>query len=174
MKTNIYLDQDGVLANFNEALSLKGITHPKSDRLQQSFVDKKNWTTDELAYDKQIHEVMKEPGFFRNLSPMIGYKELWATAGERRFVLTARPKDEVTAQRVRAEKQAWIDFHFGNTHRDRFICCLRSEKKLYAKGCILVDDLEWNCSEWEKAGGRAILYKTSEQAIKELKKEMNR
>ena len=39
--------------------------------------------------------------------------------------------------------------------------CLRAEKINYCKdkSCILIDDLEKNCTEWEAAGGTAILCK---------------
>lgn len=182
----IYLDQDGVLADFNQELLRRGITHPKSDRLLQGFVDKKDWTEDELSYDDKIKSCLEEPGFFLGLKPMRSLKTLYDTV--RSYgpfsILTARPKGNLNGKRVATEKLLWLEKYFPLRKNDIFICCLRSQKSEYAFGRsrspmmndtpnILVDDLEWNCSEWEKAGGRAILFKNMDQAVNDIKKVMN-
>lgn len=182
----VYLDQDGVLANFNKALEDRGVYHLKSARLLQGFVDKSKWSKSELSYDDEVKQCMSEPGFFLSLEKMRGVDTLWKVAQSSGpfSVLTARPQGALLAKRVSIEKATWIDKHLGLRKNDRFICCLRSEKARYAFGKsrspmmndkpnILVDDLEWNCSEWEKAGGRAILFKNMDQAVNDLKKVLN-
>lgn len=171
----VYLDMDGVLADFDGGLADRGFfIEREHNRLFKQNVDKSQWTETELKDDKIVQGYMEEKGFFRNLRMIPGADKLWAEAG-RPVVLTARPKKEDPDGRVASEKRGWIEEYFGEIPEDRFICCLRSEKKQYATYLgkfpnILVDDLEWNCSEWKKAGGYAILFKNSEQAVEELKK----
>lgn len=176
---NIYLDMDGVLADFDGGLLDQGFVMNREDnRLFKQHIDKSQWTDLEKTNEAFVHECMSKDGFFRNLRMIPGANELWDTAGNP-IVLTARPKVEDVNQRVTREKRGWIEEHFGEIPEERFICCLRSEKVKYAVSWehgssfpvenILVDDLEWNCSEWEKAGGRAILFKNMSQAIKDLK-----
>lgn len=168
----VYLDMDGVLADFDKALVENNIPLYRDSRLLKQNIDKSQWTQDEKERDLRVQELMSRPGFFRNLSFMEGADRLWITAGKP-IVLTARPKKIDTANRVRDEKREWITDYFGEVPEDRFICCLRSEKANYALGNILVDDLEWNCSEWIKAGGDAIHFKNMDQAISDLKRMLN-
>lgn len=173
---------DNVLADFDKALIANGISLFRDSRLLKQEVNKKNWTKEELDRDSKVHHLMSQPGFFRNLEMMTGADQLWITAGKP-IVLTARPKNDESAHRVCNEKREWIEEYFGQIPEDRFICCLRSEKSNYAWGVdvlgprypnILVDDLEWNCREWEEAGGIAIHFKTMDQAIRDLKELVSR
>jgi 5'(3')-deoxyribonucleotidase len=168
---------DGVLADFDRALYDRGFFNDRSaNRLLKQHIDKKDWTETEKKNDETVQGFMSENGFFRNLHMIPGADQLWAAAGNP-TVLTARPKVEDVNHRVRDEKRDWITEKFGEIPDERFICCLRSEKKNYAATFmsgyqtsmnILVDDLEWNCSEWRKAGGLSIHFKTMDQAIQEL------
>lgn len=179
----LYLDLDGVLADFDGACAEQGVFINRSvNRLFERNVDKSEWTNEEKEHEARIHRLMEKPGFFRNLGLMPGARDLWNLT-PKPYVLTARPKVEDVNHRVANEKRDWIEEHFGQVPEDRFICCLRSEKAKYAaswKGGyqtgmnILVDDLEWNCSEWRRAGGYAILYKNAEQAINDLKEVKSR
>ena len=171
---------DGVLADFDGELIRRGMIIDRSnDRLNKGHIPKSEWTEGEKERDEIIKEFMSIPGFFRNLEMIEGADKLWEVAGNP-TVLTARPKRHDTADRVRNEKRDWITQYFGEIPDDGFICCLRSEKANYATEHggvgygwtirnILVDDLEWNCTEWEKAGGIAIHFRNINQAIKDLK-----
>lgn len=169
----VYLDMDGVLADFDGGLADRGFfIEREHNRLFKQNVDKSLWTETELKNDLIVQGYMEETGFFRNLRMLSGADKLWVAAGSP-VVLTARPKKEDKGQRVEKEKREWVEEYFGQISENRFICCLRSEKKQYATYLgkfpnILVDDLEWNCSEWKKAGGYAVLYKNAEQAVKDL------
>lgn len=194
--TKVYIDQDGVLADFRAGLWKLQIP----DNTSYMTRPRELWTEAEVANDKLIQKAMAVPGFFRRLPPIPDYKDLWALAGKDRYVLTAHPNNAKTAKRVAREKKAWCDFWLGNVPAYRFICCLRSEKKKYAttreesnkkhslvepegiwgkhmitynlnfKPCVLVDDLEKNCEEWEEAGGIAILFRNMSQACRDLKR----
>ena len=163
--TKVFIDLDGTLADFRAGLWRLHIP----DNTSYMTRPRELWTEAEVANDKLIQKAMAVPGFFRRLPPIPGYKDLWALAGRDRYVLTAHPDNAQTAKRVAREKKAWCDFWLGNVPAYRFICCLRAEKKKYAKGNVLVDDLEKNCQEWEEAGGIAILFRNMNQACKEVK-----
>lgn len=171
----IYLDMDGVLADFDQALLDNGIKNCKTFM----HLSKTVWTKEQTELSHSVMSMMSKPGFFRGLPPMLGYKELWDYCSQYGHkVLTAIPGDGISGNRVIEEKKDWLLWHIGNFNQEDFISCLRPEKSKYAHGFhmdgqyphILVDDMESNCSEWEKAGGKAILFTSSEQSIKELKK----
>lgn len=164
--TNVYIDQDGVVADFDKGLLKHGLVNNKTFM----HLPHHEWTDEQRKLFKEVGKVMSTPGFFQTLPMMPHAKELWLTAGNRRFILTARPTDGEEGKRIEREKKAWLDQNFGNVPDYRFICCLRSEKKKYAKGNILVDDMEINCKEWTDNGGVAILFETPQQAIKDLKR----
>ena len=52
--------------------------------------------------------------------------------------------------------------------------CLRTEKINYCKdkSCILIDDLEKNCTEWEAAGGTEILCKQNYNEMLDIMKDL--
>lgn len=178
--SKIYLDMDGVLADFDGGLlDRRFVINREDNRLFKQHVDKSQWSDLEKKNESLVHNFMSEKGFFRNLRMIPGADRLWAAAGKP-IILTARPKVEDVNQRVANEKREWIEEHFGQISDDRFICCLRSEKSFYATTelgrytgnplpNILVDDLEWNCSEWNKAGGIGIHFKDMDQAVRSLK-----
>lgn len=176
----VFLDMDGVLADFDGWLAshgIRNITH-------HIHRPKETWTEEEKEIDKIVVDQMSQPGFFRNLPLMTNAHELWLTAGDP-FVLTARPKyregslkEELPdfGDRVANEKLSWLRDYF-DIKNNRFVCCLREQKVLYAKEDIgmpniLVDDLLVNCQEWEAQGGVAVLFRNMDQAVKDLRKAM--
>lgn len=163
---------DGVLADFDTGIARYGLAN------DQKFIHlpKDQWTPEQVDLNKQVIQVMRQPGFFRGLPPMFGAHRLWKYCEEYDpIVLTARPDDRVSGERVTKEKRDWIEEQFGPIPDDRFICCLRSEKTSFIgttdhKYQILVDDQEANCEAWRKAGGIGVVHKTVEETIKELEK----
>lgn len=172
----IYLDMDGVLADFDGGLAENGVVNCKTFM----HLPKDQWTEEQTALSKQVFKLMSTSGFFRGLPPMQGYRDLWkACESYGHKVLTAAPGEPISSSRVSQEKQDWLLWHIGEFSPEDFICCLRTEKKKYSTGDgtymggkpnILIDDMESNCSAWEEAGGKAILFKSAEQSITELKK----
>jgi 5'(3')-deoxyribonucleotidase len=180
----IYLDMDGVLADFDGALLQRGITN------ENQFIHKprEEWTPAEQELDKVVVACMSEPDWFYNLPVLEGASDLVAQAciyGQP-TVLTARPK--IDKMNTAVQKSKWLAQNFPGLFTNNFICCLRHEKQKYAKEAgdgpcqefgiydkpnILVDDLESNCREWEAAGGKAVLYKNAKQAIEDLKNIVN-
>jgi hypothetical protein len=46
----------------------------------------------------------------------------------------------------------------------------RSEKKVYAKGNVLIDDYGRNIKEWKKNKGIPVKHKTASETISQLRK----
>lgn len=168
MTRHIYLDIDGVLAAFEDAVTRSGVPGPH-DYIQHP---RDTWGPEELARDERVRELMTDSLFWRQLPVLPGARELLAVAhslaGPHLFILTALPSNEVTRTMVRYEKIAWCARNLGFPPTN-VITCHRSEKRLHAgPGHILVDDLRSNCSEWHEAGGHAILFTSAARAITEL------
>lgn len=164
----IYLDMDGVLADF-EAHKYKyfkdsGLNifstadpngHPKED-------DKKFW---EIVWDKY-------PRWFFHLPVMPGALELLNTAEilagqENVAVLTAVSKSHL--METAKQKYDWLQFHFGTGTTP--IICRRKHKRDWAEpDAVLVDDSESNIKEWVGKGGIGVLFTSSKQAIDQLEK----
>lgn len=167
----IYLDMDGVLADFDAAM-LKRDIYNRNDFIHKP---RSEWTEDEANLSAAVERVMAEEGFWRGIPVMKGAHALWIYcrhSGLPFSILTARPNLD-GSEWVGAEKRSWAETVF-DVSDDQFICCLRHEKQKYAKGNILVDDMERNCLEWEKSGGIAILHKGDwEDVLEQLDKVIN-
>jgi 5'(3')-deoxyribonucleotidase len=166
----IFIDMDGVLADFDQGLYDKyGIKNCKVNY----GTDWKDKTKEQTLLTNQVIWAMKQPGFFAELPLMPGAKELWEAAGPDCIVLTALPEFSHDCQ-VEVEKRMWLRNVFGPVSDDRVIVCLRKDKAKYARDSntresnILIDDLERNVQEWEKAFGIGILYKNAKQSINAL------
>jgi 5'-nucleotidase len=110
MKTIIFLDMDGVLADFDGAITSGIVPDPPE---------------------------MFEPGFFRNLKPMPGSKESVAKIlanPEFEVYIGSKMTSKVTT--CATEKMEWIKEHFPALLRHMVLVC---DKKLL-RGDILIDD----------------------------------
>lgn len=168
--TRIYLDMDGVIANFDKGIERAGFSN-RADFIHKPYSE---WTDDDKKVNDEVRSVMNKDGFFMNLPMMHGAYKLWNLCSENdHYVLTAYPfgyKDK-QIERVKNEKWIWLTDTFGSFRADRFICCDRYEKASHSKyGRVLIDDSAANCSEWEAKGGTAIRFETMSQTLKELKK----
>lgn len=149
----IYLDMDGVLADFVQHTTDLGIPNN-----YQWFEPRETWTQETLEGERIKTAAMHSPGFWINIPLCPGAKQLWDFCEPYgRAVLTAKPQPD-SPMLVDAEKLAWINKNLGEQPSDTFICCQRTEKQKYAPGHVLVDDDPRNCKAWEDAGGIAILH----------------
>lgn len=154
MKPTIYLDMDGVLANFDKtAEKILGT----SNIYKYDFI----WGPEHFW-----REINKHADFFLSLELMPDAAELYnAVRHLKPKVLTALPK--TNPERVRSQKEAWIEMQFGEELP--VITCKTHEKPDYCKpGDILIDDRAVNKPAWSERGGRYIVHRSAAESIYEL------
>lgn len=193
----VYLDMDGVLADFDKAIySNKDYLNSKQtlNNVLKGMPELAKLSEDELKvrlrgpqkdpglkalksafenYRSKKYEIAGKDGFFLNLEEMPGAKELingvTAITGVKPNILTAPIQS--SRETCEKEKSAWMQQHFGGLY-NKFFCDLNKAK--YAQrnpGNILIDDREKYTGPWERAGGTAIFYKgNASAALSELKK----
>ena len=152
-KPTLYLDMDGVLADFNLAAE-RVLRATEEDH--QAAAQRGRWPREQWELLKQ------QPRFYRHLPKTGMADQLVALA--RRFrddrnwnigILTAIPKDNDVPESFQ-DKMEWVQeyypdlrVYFGPYSRDKAQHCRTPQD-------ILVDDRRDNCEGWQQAGGRAV------------------
>ena len=161
----IYLDMDGVLANFDQGV--KDLCHIKPAP-QGTEKDKKK---DDEMWDR-IREVGR---FYDKLEPMPGaeemFRRIWAKYGKNGCeILTGVPKPKRNIPTAGDDKISWMKRLFSEEITVNIV--YREDKPNYCKGkdCVLIDDLEGNIRDWEAMGGTGIHHKNAEKTLKELER----
>ena len=157
----IYLDMDGVVADFDKRFQdLSGL-------LPQSYIDKygKN------AFWDLIDEKHKV-SFWRGIEIMPGAKKLVD------FV-SKYPYEMLTAPSVKKQsvigKSLWVKDKVGTLYPSQPKVTYRKAKEKHlvkpnlTKFDILIDDKPSTIDNWNSAGGTAIFYKNANQVINDLK-----
>lgn len=154
-KRKIFLDMDGVLADFDKrAEEVIGT----NDHHKFTFV----YGQDETW--KRIHAV---PDFFLSLEVMPDIMSLLhAVRGQDISVLTALPR--TNTERVKSQKETWVAL---NVNEDiPVITCFTQEKPDYCRpGDILIDDRAVVAERWVAAGGHFILHTDAADTERQLK-----
>ena len=168
-KPVLYLDMDGVLADFNTAArELLGATDAEENRAAQAG----RWP------DHKWRQIADQSNFYLNLPKMPLADELVELAMRFKHnldyevrVLTAIPSGNDMPDAFH-DKIDWMNnyygqfgirVHFGPYSHDKAKHCQSSDD-------ILVDDRTSNCEQWRAAGGVAVQVKNGEyrQALIEL------
>jgi hypothetical protein len=152
----IYLDMDGVLADFDKTVTpIIGENHYKF-----------SYTHGDDALWKRLNMV---PNLFERFDKMPDADVLWeAVAGRPVRVLTAVPK--TNAEEVARQKRTWIKRNFGE--HVPVITCRSFEKPNYAEpGDVLVDDRNVNQDAWERKGGVFVHHINAFESIEALKQK---
>lgn len=157
---NVFVDMDGVLADFDRAFETK---FNKQTPSKMGVTDTEMWAL-----------INTMPDFFLEIPPYEGAQEFWyniqAMLGpENQAILTAASKSYYSA--IAIQKKQWITRHidprawvlptYGASSKTLF---------LQEPGDILIDDFQRNCERWEEAGGRAILHTSFEDSFNQLVK----
>ena len=139
MSRRLYLDLDGVMADFDAHFpSTFGLNH-------RSMADDAMWET-----------INAHPSYFRDMPPCAGAIEFFQEIKHLSpIILTACPKTNYA--NAAAQKRAWVREHLhpdltvlpvlGGRHKPLF---------MHAPGDILIDDWEKNIAAWLAAGGEGI------------------
>lgn len=140
MRRYLYIDCDGVLADFNEGF--RRVFNREPNRNNPSMTSEEMWAILE-----------KESAFFESLPILPGASLLMSLFSYHRpIILTAVPPyDWAVCQKLR-----WRDKHFPGTP---MITCAKENKPDYCKpGDLLIDDLLKAKYSWEEKGGSFIHY----------------
>lgn len=142
MTRRIYLDLDGVMADFDGSFpAVFGLDH-------RSMADDDMWL-----------KINGHPTFFRDLPPMAGAVDFFRSIEHLEpIILTACPKSNYA--HVATQKVEWVRAHLSG-HVTVLPVLGGSSKPLFmhAKGDILIDDFRRNTEAWAAAGGHAILHR---------------
>lgn len=162
--THIYLDMDGVLADFDrgirELCHMKPVDQDKSTEEQNDAL----WTA-----------VRQVPHFYDRLEPIPGAVEMFQKLrdkyGDRVQILTGIPKPRRHIENSGEDKIKWVRRLLSEDVPVHIV--YREEKLRYCKGPrdILIDDYAKNIREWRKEpqNGTGILFESSKKILKIFK-----
>ena len=151
----IYLDMDGVIADFEKRyLELYNVT-PSSVNYNEfntffdRFIEDRNFETLDLMPD-----AMDLIRALRNALPPT--QILSSTASEKRY-------DAISTQKIK-----WLQTHDIDFQRN-FVPGKRHKKKYARTDTLIIDDTESVINDWRAAGGVAILHKNVPDTLVQLK-----
>jgi len=159
-KPIIYVDMDGVLADFKTAaVKTTGMSINKWMNIPSS---KEKWTPIKL-----------KKNFWHTLPWMPGGKRLWSYVSKfDPHILSAYVEESYDPNCIPG-KTEWLRRNAGMTNRQKINLVRRKEKKLFAKKgkpAILIDDYEKNVRDFQQSGGIGIHHTDTSKTIAQLKK----
>ena len=159
----IYLDMDGVLADFDRGVwdycRLKA----------QPMNGKRSASLDDLMWE----EIRKVDHFYDRLELMPGAKEMfdliYGKYGEKCEILTGIPKPKRGIADAGPDKVRWVRRILSDKIQVNVV--QREEKLLFCGGanCILIDDREKSIRKWKEQDGTGILHISAEDTLEKLK-----
>ena len=158
----IYLDMDGVVANFNKRFKdLSGL-------LPDQFIEKngKNAFWD-------LIDVKHKVAFWRGIEIMPGAEKLVNFISQYPYEMLTAPS---TKKQSVIGKSLWIKDKVGTLYPSKPKVTYRSAKEKHnvkpelTKFDILIDDKKSTIDRWDAKGGTAIFYQNADQVINDLKK----
>lgn len=158
----IYLDMDGVLADFDRGV--RELCHMEPSPQNEGWrpgMDDPMWAkvrTIDHYYDKL--ELM--PG------AKMMFDKLYEEFGSKCEILTGIPKPKRGVLIAGEDKINWAHRLLSNDLVVNIV--YREQKPDYCTGkdCILIDDLKKNIEEWEKCGGTGILFTNAEDTLRQV------
>lgn len=160
----IYLDMDGVLADFiSSALSVHGRDPEevlrswppgKYDVVQVLGMSEQKFWREIDAHGGPMSVSTPGQPFWKDLKPYPWRDAIWDLCGRYAptCILTSPSKNSGSV----AGKVRWLQDWMGYDFRD-YILAPR-KWRVSRPGAVLIDDQDRNCQKWEKAGGTAIVF----------------
>lgn len=159
----IYLDMDGVLADFDRGV--RELCHMEA--LSQN--GKRDARRDDLMW-----QAIRQVGhFYDKLELLPGAKELfdqiYQKYGDQCEILTGIPRPERGIETAGPDKIAWTRRYLSDRVKVNIV--LRKEKIQYCAGpdSVLIDDRERTIREWRQAGGTGILHTDAASTLEQLR-----
>ena len=159
----IYLDMDGVLADFDRGV--RELCHMEP----QPQNGKRDAKIDDLMWDA----IRKVEHYYDKLELMPGAKEMfdviYGKYGDQCEILTGIPRMERGILTAGEDKIAWVRRELSEDVKVNIV--LRKEKIQYCKGSdsVLIDDRAKTIRDWQEAGGIGILHTAPEDTISQLR-----
>ena len=157
MKSTLYLDMDGVVADFDE-YAARTLGLPPSEGIYPD----EQWY--KLASNERLYRDLEKTYYADEL---VDFCREFAWNKYNLYFLTAVPKGNDVPWAF-YDKVVWaqkhfsgIPVHFGPFSKDKYVHC--------TFGDILIDDRLSNIEEWRSAGGIAIHHKNFKDTIEALK-----
>lgn len=148
----VYLDCDGVLADFDKGASALLGMAPR-------MFEKRH------GLGRFWKALAQAPDFFAELEPLPDAMELFdAVRHLNPAILTGLPR----GQWAEPQKRRWAEKHFPGVEVITTRAALKRE--YCSPGDALVDDLEKHRALWEGAGGRFVLHRGAASSIAELRR----
>jgi hypothetical protein len=151
MRKQIYLDCDGVLADFDRGA--EAVLGLPPEAFQKRHGPGQFWK-----------RLAAADGFFANLAPLPDAFELYEAVKHRNpVILTGLPRGNWAAP----QKRAWAERHFPGVEVITTPAALKREH--CHPGDVLVDDRDKHRGLWEQAGGVFIHHTSAKSSIAALK-----
>ena len=151
MRKQIFLDCDGVLADFDAGAAV--ILGMPPQAFEKRHGPREFWKRLAAAED-----------FFGTLPPMPDAEELYAAVRHRNpIILTGMPRGKW----AEPQKRRWAERHFPGVPVITTMAALKHEHR--HPGDVLVDDRDKHRHLWENEGGVFVHHKNAATSIAELK-----
>lgn len=152
MKRQLFLDCDGVLADFDSAA-------------QQLFGMPPRVAEEKIGTPAFWARIRHQPNFYRDLALLPDARQLFnAVTHLDPVILTGCPRGGW----AEPQKVEWAAEHFPGT---RIITCMSADKRMHMqRGDVLVDDYLKYRGRWEEAGGTFIHHVSARSSIEALQR----
>jgi 5'(3')-deoxyribonucleotidase len=162
---NVYLDLDGVMANFDG-----GVDALFNQPTKEFFA--------ELGAFKAWAKLAEVDHLFLNLDPLPNYKTLFSHLKRLHDdgtinleILTSLPIPSGKLVTAKADKIAWVKKYLDKDIKvNTVIGGAKKAKYIKSPTDVLIDDLPRNITAWKDAGGTGILFKNNAETVIQLSK----
>lgn len=164
MKSFLYLDSDGVLADWVSKM-IEMINHPEI--ICQETLNKHPKRS---IYIQEVYK--KNPNLFAELNPIPLGVNLVNRLRDLNIpfkILTAIGPDHHSFETAKETKLQWFKHHFSLSEEEVVCVPLSEDKKMYCwDGVVLVDDYEKNVEDWNENDGIGLLFKEDEHVVSNI------